>query len=147
MMRTGLVLMVMTLLVAACGGRSARIPTVTSNVDQVEKVPVAGGSYTDISATQLHRMLTAKDFRLVNVHIPYEGEIAQTDAFIPYNEVDKHVDQLPTDKNARIVLYCRSGRMSAIAAEKLVSLGYTNVLNVKGGMVEWEKLGYALIRK
>jgi len=147
MMRTGLLLLVMTLFMAACAGGNAPVPPVMSDADQVEKVPVAGGSYTNISATQLHKLLVAKDFTLVNVHIPYEGEIAQTDAFIPYNELDKHADQLPADKNATIVLYCRSGRMGAIAAERLVGLGYANVLNVKGGMVEWEKLGYPIVKR
>jgi rhodanese-related sulfurtransferase len=36
--------------------------------------------------------------------------------------------------------------MSQIAAEKLVSLGYTNVWNLKGGMVDWEQTGYDLER-
>jgi rhodanese-related sulfurtransferase len=34
--------------------------------------------------------------------------------------------------------------MSQIAAEKLVALGYTNVWNLKGGMVQWEKVGFDL---
>ena len=49
--------------------------------------------------------------------------------------------------NAKIVVYCRSGSMSAIAARELVKLGFTNVSNLAGGMVEWEKRGYELIRK
>ena len=44
-------------------------------------------------------------------------------------------------------LYCRSGSMSAIAARELVKLDFTNVTNLAGGMVEWEKQGYELIRK
>jgi rhodanese-related sulfurtransferase len=37
--------------------------------------------------------------------------------------------------------------MSTIAAEKLVSLGYTNIWNLTGGMVEWEQAGYSIENK
>ncbi|VVB89904.1 Thiosulfate sulfurtransferase GlpE [uncultured archaeon] len=110
-------------------------------------VQVSGGSYRNIASEQLWTMLQKKDFVLINVHIPYEGELPQTDMFIPYNEIDKNLDKLPLDKSARIVLYCRSGRMSAIAAETMVKLGYTDVWNLKEGMREWEQKGYTLLNK
>ena len=100
--------------------------------------------YTDITSDQLNEMLKNKDFYFVNVHTPYEGEIEKTDAFIPYDQIDKNLDKLPKDKNAKIVLYCRSGRMSAIAAQKLVDLGYTNVYNQILGMHDWQSKGYSL---
>lgn len=112
-----------------------------------EIVKVEGGSYRNITSEQLWEMLQKKDFVLVNVHIPYEGELPQTDAFVPYNEVDKNLNKLPQDKAAKIVLYCMSGRMSAIAAETLVKLDYTNVWNLKEGMREWEQKGFPLLRK
>ena len=97
-----------------------------------------------MSAAQLKVMLDKKDFIFVNVHIPYEGEIAETDVFVPYDEIEKNLDKLPADKNAKVVLYCRSGRMSSLAAETLVRLGYTNVWNMEGGMIAWEALGLPL---
>lgn len=105
-------------------------------------VSAAGGSYKDISASELAAMLKSKDFVMINVHIPFAGDISQTDLSIPYDEIEQNLSQLPADKNAKIVLYCRSGRMSQIAVEELVSLGYTNIWNLEGGMVEWEQAGY-----
>ncbi len=107
-----------------------------------ETVSVGGKSYENVTATELHTMLKNKDFILINVHIPFAGNLAKTDLSIPYDQIAQNSSQLPADKNAKIVLYCRSGRMSGIAAEKLLSLGYTNIWNLKGGMAEWEAAGY-----
>jgi len=94
---------------------------------------------------QLAEMLEDKDLVLVNVHIPYEGEIPQTDLFIPFNEIADRLDELP-GRDGRIVLYCRTGPMSTTAARVLAALGYTNVYEVSGGMQAWEAAGHELTR-
>jgi rhodanese-related sulfurtransferase len=100
--------------------------------------------YTDISISELENMLKNKDFVLVNVHVPFEGNIPNTDLSIPYNTIDQHLDQLPADKNAKIVLYCSSDSMSNIAAKTLVQNGYSNIANLVGGFSNWEKAGLPL---
>jgi rhodanese-related sulfurtransferase len=107
-------------------------------------VSVTGGSYLNVTPPELKTMLANKDFVFVNVHIPFAGNIANTDLSIPYDEIEQNLAKLPADKKAKIVLYCRSGRMSAIAAESLVKLGYTNLWNLEGGMVAWEQAGYEI---
>jgi len=109
------------------------------------RVEVPGGAYTNVTAPALKEMFGRKDFFFVNVHIPYEGEIAGTDAFIAYDKVEQQLHLLPPKKDAKVVLYCMSDRMSTIAAETLVRLGYTNVWNLIGGMVDWRQRGYPLM--
>ena len=112
---------------------------------EARKVRVDGRAvYTDVSAAALAAMREQKDFPLINVHIPYQGEIEGTDQFIPFDQVEANVGKLPADKSARLVLYCRSGHMSTIAARALVKRGYTDVWNLDGGMIAWEQAGYPL---
>ena len=137
------VLMVLGILVIALGlSGCASQPAVIAET----KVTVPGGTYTNTTTAQLKQMLARKDFVFVNVHIPYAGEIERTDEFIVYTDIEQSLSKLPADKNAKIVLYCSSGRMSEIAANTLVKLGYTDVWNVEGGMVAWEKAGFPLIQ-
>ncbi len=105
-----------------------------------------GGGYTNVSPAVLAQMLARKDFAFVNVHIPYEGEIQGTDAHIPFDRIEGRTRELPQDRTASIVLYCRSGSMSATAAETLVRLGYTRVFNLEGGFLAWQQAGYPVTR-
>jgi rhodanese-related sulfurtransferase len=107
-------------------------------------VAVAGGEYRDVMVPELQAMLESKDFPMINVHVPFAGDLPATDASIRYDEIQNNLDQLPADKNARIVLYCRSGPMSEQAAETLVGLGYTDVYSLVGGFNAWVEAGLPL---
>jgi rhodanese-related sulfurtransferase len=121
-------------------------PALTLQPPDTETVFVEGDlSYIMVDTEGLATMLAKKNFLFINVHIPYEGEIEKTDFFIPYNEIEKHTDKLPADRNAMIVLYCRTDRMSNIAAKTLVRLGYKDVWVMKGGMIDWEGTGRPLL--
>ena len=104
-----------------------------------------GTAIHEIDPSQLAEMLKNKDFVFINVHTPYEGEIAPTDLFLPYDQAAQLVDKLPQDKNAKVVVYCRSGRMSRIAVEEWSKAGYTNLYDLMGGFRAWEDAGYPLI--
>ena len=137
---------------ASSGSPSDRPPATAPALTPADAPPgttvrVAGGSYIDLTSQELSNLVRNKSFPLINVHIPYEGELPQTDTFIPYNEITRRLDALPGDKNAPIVLYCLTGRMSTEASRALVDLGYTNVMNLAGGMQAWEAAGYDLLRK
>ena len=55
---------------------------------------------------------------------------------IPYTEIENKAEEMIPDKDELILVYCRSGRRSKIAAENLAKLGYTNVKEF-GGIIDW----------
>ena len=104
-------------------------------------------SYGDISVDQFEKLMGQKDFTLINVHIPYQGEIDSTDILIPFNSMDQNKDILPQNKDAKIVVYCMGDHMSYIASEELIKMGYTRVSRLKGGMLAWQKKGGQLVHR
>jgi rhodanese-related sulfurtransferase len=81
---------------------------------------------------------------VINVHVPYEGELTGTDAFIPYDRI-KGDPRLPKDKGTELLLYCKTGRMSEEAAVDLHEEGYTNIAHLEGGMKGWEASGRQVV--
>lgn len=102
--------------------------------------------YRTMSIDELASVMADEDriYKVVNVHIPYEGEIEGTDYNIAFNDVDALTTALP-DKDAPFILYCRSGNMSEQASRTLVDLGYTRVYDVPGGMIAWQSSGRTLV--
>ena len=100
--------------------------------------------YKTFSIDEVAKLTDDPDVTLINVHIPYAGEIPGTDAFIPFNRIQENQGKLPRDKPAKVVLYCRSGHMSKRASKVLTEMGYTNVYDVPGGMNAWRSAGYEL---
>ncbi len=105
------------------------------------------GTYTDITPDQLASELKTHDFTLLNVKTPYIGEIAGTDLYIPYTQLQARASELPTDKSAKLVVYCRSGNESGIAVQTLLQMGYTNIQNLDGGMNAWTASGRSIVQK
>ena len=103
-----------------------------------------GTTYQNITSEDLKQIMQSKDFTLIDVHIPQQFHIVGTDKFIPYNTIDQRLTDLPSDKNAKIILYCRSGSMSKIAAQTLADLGYNNVYDLQGGLNAWKEAGYSI---
>jgi rhodanese-related sulfurtransferase len=134
-------LAVLGLVLLACG--DSETPADSGDESVGTRIEVDGGSFVDITPGVLRSWLDDKDFLLVNVHVPYEEQIEPTDEFVPFDDIEGRLDAFP-QRDAKIVVYCRSGSMSAIAAETLVELGYTNVWNLDGGMGAWREAGYPL---
>lgn len=135
------ILMVAAVIVSACGQAGGTADENQGNEPEAESV-----SYESISAQQLKSMMDKEDFLLINVHVPYAGDIPGTDLSFPYNEIEANLSSLPDDRDAKIVVYCFGGSMSKIAAGTLVEQGYTNISTLDGGMMAWTGQNYELER-
>ena len=94
----------------------------------------------EISPTALNDRLTAGDVPLlVDVREPFEADIADLPEHgqlrIPTGEFGVRMEEI--DRDADIVVYCRSGARSAWAAAILIQQGYERVTNLEGGVLGW----------
>ena len=101
-----------------------------------------GGSatYEQISGAEAKALMDSESgYVIIDARTQEEydqGHIPGAILIPEYEIADRAEKELP-DKNQLILVYCRSGRRSKIAAEELVKLGYTNVKEF-GGIIDWE---------
>lgn len=126
-MKKGLIIMLVISLslfgLCTCGGESKN-PT---------------PQYTQISAEKAKELMeTEKDYIILDARTQEEFDEGHIDGaiMIPEYEVSARAEKELTDKDQLILVYCRSGRRSKIAAQALADLGYTNVKEF-GGIIDW----------
>lgn len=87
-----------------------------------------------------------KDIVLIDVRTPEEFASGHLENAVNMNYFDSDFDvQLKTlDKNKTVYLYCKSGRRSANAAEKLEDMGFVKIYDLEGGILSWQAKGLTL---
>ncbi len=96
-------------------------------------------TYQTIPTDQARQIMdTAEDYILLDVRTQEEFNAQHIPGavLLPYDEVLANAEAELPEKDALILVYCRSGRRSALAAQDLVSLGYTRVYDF-GGIIDW----------
>ena len=83
---------------------------------------------------------TREDSEWARGHIP--GAIHLSKGII-----ERDIEQAITDRNASLVLYCGGGFRSALAAENLQKMGYTNVISMDGGWRGWTGAGFPVLKE
>lgn len=95
--------------------------------------------YEQITSEQAKKIMdTEPDCMILDVRTQSEFEEGHIEnaILIPYDEMEAKAGQNLPDKDQLILVYCRSGRRSKLAAETLVEMGYTNVKEF-GGIIDW----------
>ncbi len=134
------------LMLAGCGS-AAVSPTATSSAGlHFEEQPsIASGGPRSVGPQDFANAIETAGVVTINVHIPYEGDIAGTDLTVPFDQLREQITALPTARSTPLAVYCRSGRMSRIAASTLAELGYHDVVELAGGMQAWQQSGRPVV--
>ena len=98
-----------------------------------------GAVYVNITAEEAKQIMDSEeDYIILDVRTQEEYDQGHIPGaiLIPDTEIKDKAEEVLTDKNQLILVYCRSGRRSKLAAEALVVLGYTNIKEF-GGIIDW----------
>ena len=131
------IFLMLGVMLAGCVPKKSREKPAFKRGPQAVVETVAEG-YVNISADQLKVKIDAgENFTLLDVRELYEYKAGHIKGakLLPVGEIEERWSEL--DPAREIVVYCRSGRCSAIAAEKLVKLGFKKVKNLTGGILGW----------
>lgn len=95
--------------------------------------------YVNITAEQAKEVMDSQeDYIILDTRTQEEYDESRIPGaiLIPHDQILEKAEGVLTDKNQLILVYCRSGRRSKLAAEDLVKLGYTNIKEF-GGIIDW----------
>ena len=98
-----------------------------------------GAVYVNITAEEAKRIMDSEEgYIILDVRTQEEYDEAHIPGaiVISHEEISEKAEDVLTDKDQLILVYCRSGRRSKIAAEALMELGYTNIKEF-GGIIDW----------
>lgn len=101
----------------------------------------------ETSVAEIHRRMEAGDrFYLIDVREQAEWERGRIPGanWLGKGVIERDIERAIPDVGEEIVLYCGGGHRSALAAEALLRMGYTNVWSMAGGIGEWFRSGLPL---
>ena len=125
-------------LLSGCALSKAKADTAE---DMAEKA-----AYHKISAEEAYEMMTSQEVVVVDVRTrkEYDGGHIENAVLVPNESIGSEMPEALPDKEATLLIYyCRSGRRSKEAAQKLLSLGYQSVYDF-GGVIDWP---YELVKE
>lgn len=100
----------------------------------------------ELTALELKNLIDSKaDFQLIDVRDYFETEIASIGGeLIPLDEVMDSMEKI--NKNKQVIIYCRSGNRSGIAIQMLEQKGFSNLYNLKGGILAYADIDTSLVK-
>jgi phage shock protein E len=131
-------LVLLALLLTACGGVVSAPPAAAESA--ASDLP---GTVTVATVAGIHQ---SEDVFLLDVREQWEYDEGHIPGvyLIPTGQVPARLDEIPTDKT--VIVTCRTGNRSAQVTDFLRRQGFTNVHNMAGGIVAWDRAGYPVER-
>ena len=123
------------LLFGACA-QNGDTDATTTKADATQAT--AAAKYKKITAAQAKALIDTGDVIILDVRTQeeFDDEHINDAVLLPDYDIGAKAATVLPDKGAKILVYCRSGNRSASASEKLIAMGYTDVLDF-GGIIDW----------
>ena len=125
-------------LLSGCALSKAKADTAEDMTDKA--------AYQKISAEEAYEMMASQEVVVVvdvRTREEYDGGHIENAVLVPNESIGSEMPEALPDKDATLLVYCRSGRRSKDAAEKLLALGYQSVYDF-GGVIDWP---YELVKE
>ena len=114
-----------------------------AKADTAEDMPDKA-AYQKISAEEAYEMMASQEVVVVvRTREEYDGGHIENAVLVPNESIGSEMPEALPDKEATLLVYCRSGRRSKDAAQKLLALGYQSVYDF-GGVIDWP---YELVKE
>ena len=107
------------------------------------------GAVKHVSVPEFKRLMAeVKGAVIVDVRTPEEFQAGHIPGaiLVPLQQLGQLAGKSLADKDKPYLIYCRSGRRSSVAAKQLAGMGYTDLTNMLGGIIDWDRQGLATIR-
>ena len=104
---------------------------------------------TMVDAAGAKKLTEDSDIAIIDVRTPqeYKNGHLRMSRLIPVNEIGRRAGEIESLKDSPVLVYCRSGHRSTIAARILKKRGFTRVSNMTGGIIAWQAAGYEVTKK
>jgi len=109
----------------------------------IEAVEYTAATYREVNAAEAEELIRNVDPFILDVRTPREFEAGHLPGatLIPVQVLQKRIAELEEYKDRPVFVYCRTGNRSTVAARMLIDRGFMQVINLRRGIVEWQRAG------
>jgi rhodanese-related sulfurtransferase len=131
--------------VPEAGSWTIRIGEWTGRLEAIEYV---AARYREVDARQAAQVLAERDPFVLDVRTPREFAAGHIEGavLVPVQVLAARIGDLEVARDRPVFIYCRTGNRSTVAARQLIDAGFSEVINLRRGIVDWERQGMPVVR-
>jgi rhodanese-related sulfurtransferase len=109
----------------------------------IEAIDYSAATYREVNAAEAEELIRNVDPFILDVRTEREfaGGHLPGATLIPVQTLQQRIGELDAQKERPVFVYCRTGNRSTVAARMLIDRGFTQVINLRRGIVEWQRAG------
>jgi len=142
--------LILALVFALVIGGCAQTATTTQDKEKAmtsqELVAEAKSKICEVSVSEAKELLDKGGYLFIDCRELKEFKMGHVPGAIniPRGLLEFKIDKKVPERDTKIVMYCKKGGRGCLSACTLCRMGYTNVMNMDGGWMAWEKAGYPI---